>query len=312
VTGLLAGSLLVGGCSSATSASGPTTTPSTTASTSSTTTSTTPSGALDPAAIPLGDGHLSSTPKVGDVDSCTTLFPSTGGAQVDGPWIDTAAGTWDSLTKIHVEGAVRWPAAYYVVSVSNDRRIVKANDLPIDHTTGIFPIASSDPAYAYDRNPNSIVPQDIDWSLPLNPPAAASPSCTNGGPIGILDDGVVLFNALDGEGRDAGAHEVLDACSEHPQMSGVLHHHFVPTCILDRATGSSTLVGYAIDGYGIYVERNADGSLLTNADLDACHGRTSRVRWNGKEQDVYHYDATIEYPYTLGCFHGTPIETGAG
>lgn len=29
--------------------------------------------------------------------------------------------------------------------------------------------------------------------------------------------------------------------------------------------------------------------------------------WNGTIQDVYHYDATLEYPYTLGCYHGTPI-----
>ena len=125
-----------------------------------------------------------------------------------------------------------------------------------------------------------------------------------------IDDGVYLFNALDGEGRDAGAHEVLDRCQEHPQMAGILHHHSVPSCILSGATGRSTLVGYAADGYGIYVERNAAGTLLTNTDLDACHGRTSRVLWNGKEQTVYHYDATLEYPYTVGCYHGTPSSSG--
>lgn len=34
------------------------------------------------------------------------------------------------------------------------------------------------------------------------------------------------------------------------------HHHGVPNCILKTATGPSTLVGYAIDGYGIYVDRD--------------------------------------------------------
>jgi hypothetical protein len=267
-------------------------------------------GAVNPAAIPLGDGYLSTTPKVGYVDSCQTSFPSIGGAQADGPWLDTKSKTWDSLTKIHVEGSVSWPQAQYSVTVANEVRTIKTNDLPIDHTTGVFPIASTDPAYTYDRNPNSIKAQSITWSLPKNPTAASSPSCTPGGPIGVLDDGVLLFNALDGEGRDAGAHEILDSCDEHPQMGDMLHHHFVPSCILDQATGRSTLVGYAIDGYGIYVERNAQGQLLTNTDLDACHGRTSKVVWNGKEQVVYHYDATLEYPYTVGCFHGTPINTG--
>ena len=92
-------------------------------------------------------------------------------------------------------------------------------------------------------------------------------------------------------------------------MSSSYHHHEVPSCILDKATGRSTLVGYATDGYGLYVERDAHGTVLTNSDLDPCHGRTSTVRWNGKKKKLYHYDATLEYPYTVGCFHGTPINT---
>jgi hypothetical protein len=275
-------------------------------------TSVTSPGAIDPAAIPLGDGYVSTSPKVGYVDSCITSFPVGGGAQVVGPWINKKKKTWDSLTKIAVRGAVRWHAARFSVTVSGSRRVIRGNDLPVDHTTGIYPIAKTDPAYAYDRNPNRIVAQSIDWSIPLSPSRAAHPSCTSGGAIGILTDGVVLFNALDGEGRDAGAHELLDACDEHPQMSDELHHHSVPSCILAKAKGRSTLVGYALDGYGIYVERNANGSLLTNTQLDACHGRTSRVLWDGKEQVIYHYDATLEYPYTIGCFHGTPITLRAG
>jgi len=269
-------------------------------------------GAIDPAAIPLGDGYLSTGPEVGHVDSCQTSFPSIGGAQVAGPWIDATAKTWDSLTKVHVQGAVSWPSATYSATPSNGDRIIKTDDLPTDHTTGTFPIASTDPAFAYDRNPNSIEAQSINWSIPESPTAAPSPSCTSGGPIGVLDDGVLLFNALDGEGRDAGAHEVLDSCDEHPQMGDELHHHFVPSCILDAATSRSTLVGYAIDGYGIYVERTSGGQLLTNTDLDPCHGRSSEVLWDGREQVIYHYDATLEYPYTVGCFHGTPINTGGG
>jgi hypothetical protein len=295
------------------------------ASTSYATTVTSP-GPIKPAAVPLGDGYLSTTPKVGYVDSCQTFSgsgggggggtggsggpPGAGGAQVDGPWINLTNKTWDSSTKISVQGSVSWPSAAYSVTVSGETRHITTNDLPTGHTTGEFPIASSDPAYAYDHNPNRIEPMSMSWSLPLNPVAATAPSCTPGGPIGVLDDGVLLFNALDGEGRDAVAHEVLDSCGEHPQMNDMLHHHDVPSCILAQATGSSTLVGYALDGYGIYVERDASGALLTNTDLDACHGRTSTVLWNGKEQSIYHYDATLEYPYTVGCFHGTPISTG--
>lgn len=246
------------------------------------------------------------------MDSCTTSFGGGGGAQSSGSWLDSAAGTWDSLTKPTVQGSVDWPNAYYRVTTSGSSRIISTNDLPIDHPTGTFPISPSDPAYQYDRNPNSIEAQPTTWTLPLDPSPSPSPHCLGLGPIGVLNDGVFLFDALDAEGRDAGAHEILDAWGEHPQGQDMLHHHFASSFMLDQATGPSTLIGYAADGYGIYVERDASGNILTNADLDVCHGRTSRVLWNGKEQVLYHYDVTLEYPYTVGCYHGTPIETQAG
>jgi hypothetical protein len=283
----------------------------TTSTSVSTTTNPSSSAPINPAAIPLGDGHVSTSPRVGYVDSCTTLFGG-GGAQASGSWLDSAGGTWDSLTKPAVEGAVEWPDAYYRVTTSGTSRVISMNDLPIDHPTGTFPISPSDPAHQYDANPNSIKPQPTTWTLPLDPSPAGSPVCMGLGPIGVLDDGVFVFDALDAEGRDAGAHEILDGWGEHPQGQGVLHHHFAPTFILDQAKGRSTLIGYAADGYGIYVERDVDGKLLTDADLDACHGRTSPVLWNGKVQDVYHYDVTLEYPYTLGCYHGTPTTAPRG
>jgi hypothetical protein len=209
---------------------------------------------------------------------------------------------------VAVEGAVKWPAAYYRVTVRGGKRVIAFNDLPIDHTTGVFPIRSTDPAFKYDRNPNHIAPHSFDWKLPLHPKLARTASCTNGGQIGVLSDGVVLFNALDGEGRDAGAHEVLDRCQGHPDMSSTYHHHDIPSCILARAPkGRTTLVGYALDGFGIYVEKSVNGTMPGNSELDACHGTTSRVLWDGKLTRIYHYVATLEYPYTVGCFRGTPL-----
>jgi hypothetical protein len=263
---------------------------------------------VNPAAVPLGDGHVTTSPKVDNVDSCQTTFGGTGGAQAVGPWVNTKTQTWNSTAKIKVQGSVSWPNASFSVTQSGSKRVIKTNDLPT-HTTGVFPIASSDPAAAYDLNPNRIEAQSITWGLPASPSAVSKPSCLSGGPIGVLDDGAMLYDALDGEGRDAVAHEILDSCDGHPDQSDTYHHHDVPSCMLDTATGRSALVGYAKDGYGIYVERDAHGTLLTNASLDACHGRTSSVTWNGKKKVLYHYDATLEYPYTVGCYHGTPITT---
>jgi hypothetical protein len=266
---------------------------------------------VNPKAVPLGDGHVSTAPRVGYVDSCVTSFGGVGGAQAIGPWIDEAGKTWNRAAKPSVEGAVDWPRARYVVKVSGSKRTITFDDLPVDHPTGTFPIAAGDPASAYDRNPNSIEAQQVSWRLPLEPRAAAKPACTPLGPIGVLADGAFLYDALDGEGRDAAAHEILDLCGGHPDPSGSYHHHDVPSCLLSRAPrNAATLVGYALDGYGIYVVKDAAGNLPTNAALDACHGTTSPVRWNGRTARIYHFVATLEYPYTVGCFHGTPISTG--
>jgi hypothetical protein len=268
---------------------------------------------VNPRAVPLGDGYVSTTPKVGYVDSCVTHFGGIGGAQGDGPWIDTATKTWNYTTKLTVNGRIHWPTGSFSATITGGKRVLKFNDLPIDHTTGVFPISSSDPAYAYDRNGNRIAAQSFDWKLPLHPMAAATPSCTPGGPIGVLDDGVVLYNALDGQGRDAGAHEVLDICAGHPDPSDTYHHHDIPGCILDKVrNGTTKLVGYALDGYGIYVVKKRAGQLPANTDLDRCHGTTSKVMWNGHPTRIYHYVATLEYPYTVGCFHATATSSGHG
>lgn len=287
---MLAAAVLAGGCGGAVAATGSS------------------SSGVNVHALPLGDSHVTTVPKLGYVDSCVTQFSSGEGAQVNGPWINTSRKTWDYTAKLAVNGRVHWAKASYKLSTHAGRRLINFNDLPIDHTTGVFPIASSDPAYQYDRNPNHVAAQSLHWNLPLNPKLAHKPSCTNLGPIGVLEDGVVLYNALDAQGRDAGAHEVLDLCAGHPDPSSSYHHHDVPPCILSKAAkGKTTLVGYAIDGFGIYVVKDRHGTLPTNRALDACHGQTSKVRWNGKFVRIYHYVATLEYPYTVGCFHGTPI-----
>lgn len=266
------------------------------------------SGSVNPAALPLGDGKVSSAPRAGYVYSCTTSFRG-GGARHAGSWLNSAAGTWDSTAKVAVQGSVTWPAASYSEATTGSGRALTTNDLPETYPTGNYPIRRNDPAYAYDTNPNAIGAQSIMYTLPLNPVAAASPACVGLGPIGVLSDGVVFYNSLDDAGRDAVAHETQDRCDGHPDGHERYHYHNVPSCIRDRAAGASTLVGYALDGYGIYVERDAKGNLPTNADLDACHGRTSQVMWNGRLTSVYHYDATLEYPYTVGCYHGTPVST---
>lgn len=252
--------------------------------------------------LPLGDGNLSTTAsKSGSVYSCTGGNEArAGGPMETQPWIH--GKTWDMTAKAVVEGKVTWPTAAFKVTNDAQTRTITTNSLPVDTATGEFPIAPSDPAHEYDRNPNSIGEHATTIKLPVNPQKSATPQCLPMGAIGVMLNGVLLFNALDAAGRDGVAHEVQDVCQGHPARGELYHYHDVPSCLRDAATGPSTVVGWAYDGFPIVVERDAAGKLPTNADLDECHGRTSPILLNGKVVTTYHYDATLEYPYTIGCF----------
>lgn len=264
-------------------------------------------GSVSVTALPLGDGHTSTSgPAIGSVYACRAGNPAAGGAGVEGPWIHGA--TWNADEKVIVQGSVTWPTASFSVSVSGSSRIITTNDLPTGYSTGTFPIASTDPAYQYDRNPNSISSaSSYTVTVPVTPSAEPAPNCLSGGGIGVLLNGVVLFDALDGPGRDAVAHEEQDLCQGHPQGQDMYHYHEVPTCLRDNVSGTSEVVGWAFDGFPIVVERDAKGILPTNADLDECHGRTGPVVLDGSTQTIYHYDATLEYPYTIGCLRGSVV-----
>jgi YHYH protein len=261
-----------------------------------------PAHGIDLHRLPLGDGKLSHAPKAGWIWACH-INPNGGGPEENGPWIDEATHTFDATAKASVRGAVRWPEHRFKIVIAGDKRIITSNGLP-DHPTGIFPIRPDDPAYRFDRNPNHIEAHNIRIALPLDPKLAARPSCAPPA-VGIMLTGVALLNALDARGRDALAHEVQDRCDAHPQESGVYHYHSLSPCIDAKPgpDGNSPLIGYAIDGFGIFGPY-AGGKTLTTADLDACHGTTSVIDWNGRKVKMYHYVATADFPYTVGCLRG--------
>jgi hypothetical protein len=264
------------------------------------------SSAIDLRNLPLGDDRRSESAQAGYLWSCQTDFSGTG-AQADGPWIHLD-GTWDRTIKITIDGAVEWDNYQFTSEVVGDQRVFTGNGLP-DHPTGIYPVQTTDDAYQYDRNPNTISAQNISFSLPVNPTIADSPSCVRG-MAGIMLNGVMLFDGFDAEGRDAVAHEIQDLCQGHPERTGQYHYHDLSVCIEEMGDGTehSPLVGYAFDGFGLYGFRGEDGRMLTNADLDECHGHTHEIEWEGQLVEMYHYHATAEFPYSIGCFRGVSYE----
>jgi hypothetical protein len=264
------------------------------------------SSGLDPTRLPIGDERVSALPQAGYVWTCASSFGG-GGAFRDGPWIDPN-GTFDLTAKPVVGGEVAWPSEF-TLAEDGGVRSISGDGLP-NHATGIFPILPTDEAYQYDRNPNRIAALHVALELPATPLSAAQPSCLPQGPIGVLLTGSFIFNALDAGGRDALAHELQDRCQGHAAPGGIFHYHSLTACIDDPGDGHSTLAGYALDGFGIFGPRGKDGQPLTDAALDACHGHIHPIVWDGRLVEMYHYHTTLEYPYTLGCYRGSPLRLG--
>jgi len=296
---------LLGGCGDSSETGNDTT--ATGASTSTTAFTATP---INVHKLPLGDGmYEESGPRSGYVYSCIADF-SGSGAFEQGPWIDVEVGTWDLTEKIFVQGRIDWESEFSE-DVSGSERNLEGNGLP-PQPSGEFPVSSSDPAYSYDRNPNSISSYELKAALPADPERASEPSCV-GGTIGVMKNGIPLFSAFDAGGRDAIATEIQDRCDAHPEKTGQYHYHGLSSCLYKSSNDArSELLGWALDGFGIYAERDSEGAMLSSADLDACHGRTSVVEWNGKKQRMYHYVATLDFPYMVSCYRGTPITEADG
>ncbi len=257
--------------------------------------------------LPVGDGKYTTTgAKQGSVYVCSSyaqnLAQGGGGASVRGPWFTNNNTEYNINQKAHVNGSVAWQGSFANV-IANGTRTITTNDLP-SHITGIFPIAVTDPAYTYDRNPNSIKSQILSYALNANS-VYGSPTCM-GGQAGIMLTGVALFNAFDAGGRDAGAWEVQDSCSGHPEKTGEYHYHTLSSCIKD--TSVQTVIGFALDGFPITGPKVGPNSILTTSDLDECHGITSSILLDGKQTIMYHYVMTQDFPYSVSCFRGTAIQ----
>ena len=238
-------------------------------------------------------------------------------AQANTPWLQ---GNNVVLSKIDtVPGKVKMKSVFKITETKNTRTL-KGNGIP-NFPVGIFAIPKNSAAYKYyaalpatgyaNAAEIPIKPYHLELKLPKNPKVAAEPTCFEELTIGVALVGAawhaeVALDAL-GNAYDPNAALPTDRCFGHPYATEYHVHGYSWKC-MDQGTPAqaSPLVGYALDGFGIYGPRGADGTLVTNAELDECHGRVGEVMFNGKKQKIYHYVLNNEYPYSIGCFRGTP------
>lgn len=246
------------------------------------------------------------------------------------PWVDNHNLVVTSEIP-YVTGAVNWqnnpdPKARpeFKTWVENGQRHFKGNGIP-NHPTGVFPVGVNDPAYSYYKAAPAppydsaadipIAPYDLDVTVPADPVYSETPTCINDLMTGVVTQTGAVWHAnlaFAGVWVDPIAALPVDQCWGHPYNTMYHYHGYSWKCFPEQgeAQEHSPLFGYAMDGFGIYGPRGDRGSMLTNEDLDECHGHIGRIKWNGRWRNMYHYHVNNEYPYGPGCYRGAVSKSG--
>jgi hypothetical protein len=194
----------------------------------------------------------------------------------------------------------------------------------------------------FTRSPNALAAQNWNWHVPLQPAVAASSTAINTwfGTVGFTTTGIPIYAAMEGAQPASEAfgdpiyNGIVDTCKGHTGPAKEYHVHALNTAT-SCGFGPSPIVGYALDGFPIYGSQGCldtactqvvtfksgwvkTGDPKTNAwsnytyqsssdqtVLDKCNGRVG-------PDGTYRYYVTASFPYTFGCFKGTPTtQSGA-
>jgi hypothetical protein len=244
--------------------------------------------------------------------------PGTGLMNANTPWVH---GNSIATSEIpHVEGSVSWHSTYEITTTRRTRHLV-GNGLPTT-PTGEFPVQPGTAAYPYyaalpaEGYANAaeipIEPWNLDITIPRHPKPNRAPTCISKLTLGVAYSGapwhVEIAPESDFNLLNPSAGLPMDRCWGHPYATQYHYHGASWTCfaLQNERHKHSPRLGYAIDGFGIYGINGVHGEPVKNSDLDECHGHTHKITWEGKKVKMYHYHLNAEYPYSIGCFKGTP------
>ena len=178
---------------------------------------------------------------------------------------------------------------------------ISANVQEVAYTsTNVYVKATGIPDYnigPFGNNPNIPANDNATFDIPRNPSPATTHTATGLGAIGVLVNGVDVFNMSDGNTyqnkgvwhNNAGVVEAVsfDANNAHPQQQGVYHNHELPSTLESELGASLTnpvVIGYAIDGYPIlndYASLTSGGPIEKMMSGYELKTYANNVRGNG-------------------------------
>lgn len=213
---------------------------------------------------------------------------------------------WQVSLKPVVSGLEIIEGALFSETTEDATRVLTSNGVP-NHAVGIFPIPEIDTAYQFDTNDRAITEQSITMTIPKDPALSYDRICIPREIYGLALSGAPFHSPFDESNQDTRVYRMQDSCNGHTDASGHYHYHGASSCLENIERPDHTLVGYALDGFGIFGAFNADGTMVTNKELDGCHGHTHDIDWDGVTKEMYHYHTTDVFPYTVSCLRGKEI-----
>ena len=163
--------------------------------------------------------------------------------------------------------------------------------------------------------------QTYKFTIPTAPKYSSTVTSTSLGSIGVMISGAVLYNPFEGDGKTVAmannftitnlagiTASFVDKCAGHPTPGiGAYHYHGLPNCVtakVDKLSKPSHIIGFALDGFPIYGDRDAKGKQVTAKNLDKCNGINSATPEFPK--GIYHYVllGTADARSSIACFHG--------
>jgi len=261
---------------------------------------------------------------------CDVTGSNADGTVMEYPKVLTLANqTWVEgnrliMSRIPVVNGSETMNAEFEMTVNMTSRRMKGNGIP-NHQMGTYPIPNNTlayqvygslPAQGYDNAAEiPTLPYNLDITVPRYPTVSDDgPFCLTPVLIGVATQTGATWHieyAPDQEYQavDPNAALFTDRCWGHPYQTEYHYHGYSWKCFPDQGIEGthSPLFGYALDGFGIYGPYSLNGVLVSNDDLDQCHGHTHEIVWEGETVAMYHYHVNNEYPYSIGCYKGQPV-----
>ena len=236
----------------------------------------------------------------------------------------SSATTTSSVSITTALKAAKWNSTVKL-TYSKTSIVLQPTGIP-DHTRDAYYAVPNAGVVVPDATSATIVKdptkaQTYKFTIPTIPKYSSKTTSAPLGSIGVMISGAVLYNPYEGDGKTVAmannftitdsngiTASFVDKCTGHPTpQQGAYHYHGLSKCVtakVDKTTKPSHIIGFALDGFPIYGDRDAKGKQLTAKNLDKCNGINSATPEFPK--GIYHYVllGTSDARSSITCFHG--------